>query len=327
MTADRPESYAALQQQASEWWVRLRSDRLTRAQAEAFRQWCASSPEHARAWREIVAVWQGLQPVMNEAARRDPGLAHPPAGSRGPAWRPGRRAFIGAALAAPACAVMAVHPPLALWPAVTEWAADYRTGTGEQRQVMLASQATVQMNTQTRFNLREDGAGGGIELLAGEVEIQVAPGLRRAFPVLAGDGRIDAQAALFNVRYTGPEVCVTCLQGELALQRGPERRILRPGMQSAYDERGIRGIHAVDPADVTAWRTGSLSFAGRPLSEVIDEINRYRRGRVVLRNARLGRQLVRMRFSIRQTDLALEMLRDLYGAQLTELPGGIVLMS
>jgi transmembrane sensor len=46
-----------------------------------------------------------------------------------------------------------------------------------------------------------------------------------------------------------------------------------------------------------------------------------------VRNADLAARRVRMRFEITQTDLALHMLRDLYGAQLTRLPGGIVLLS
>ncbi|NVI85263.1 iron dicitrate transport regulator FecR, partial [Janthinobacterium sp. BJB401] len=84
---------------------------------------------------------------------------------------------------------------------------------------------------------------------------------------------------------------------------------------------------AAPTGEANAWRTGALSFAGQPLADVVDEINRYRPGRVVLRNAELGRRLVRMRFSIGQTDGALAMIRDLYGAQMTSLPGGIVLLS
>lgn len=321
MTA-RPESYATIQQQADAWWVELRSERLTRAQADAFRQWCARSPQHARAWREVMEAWQAMAPVLDEAARRDPRLAHPARPTRGAAWRPGRRAFIGAALAAPACAVLAVRPPFALWPSVMDLAADYRTGTGEQRQVALP-EATVRMNTQTRIDLHAED----IELLGGEVEVQTSPGLRRPVTVLAGNGRLSAQAARFNVRYTGRSVCVTCLDGAVELLYGAERRQLQPDRQLSYDQRGMGEVDAVDPAVVSAWRTGSLNFVGRPLAEVIDEINRYRPGRVVLRNAELGRQSVRMRFAIDQTDAALQMLRDLYGARLTELPGGIVLMS
>ena len=89
----------------------------------------------------------------------------------------------------------------------------------------------------------------------------------------------------------------------------------------------MQAATAAPAGEASAWRTGALSFAGQPLSRVVDEINRYRPGRVVLRNAELGRRLVRMRFSITQMDGALAMIRDLTGAQMTSLPGGIVLLS
>jgi transmembrane sensor len=136
-----------------------------------------------------------------------------------------------------------------------------------------------------------------------------------------------AQSARFNVRHTDDAVCVTCLAGAVEVVWQQRRQTLDAGQQLVYDERGVQAATAAPKGEASAWRTGALSFAGQPLSQVVDEINRYRPGRVLLRNAELGRRLVRMRFSIRQMDGALAMIRDLYGAEMTSLPGGIVLLS
>ncbi|WP_139842715.1 DUF4880 domain-containing protein, partial [Janthinobacterium sp. GW458P] len=64
-TAD---SDAAIGQQAAAWWARLRADDFTRADADALRAWCASSPDHARAWRELQQLWQALDPALARAA-------------------------------------------------------------------------------------------------------------------------------------------------------------------------------------------------------------------------------------------------------------------
>jgi transmembrane sensor len=145
--------------------------------------------------------------------------------------------------------------------------------------------------------------------------------------VVAGAGRLLAQSARFNVRHTDDAVCVTCLAGAVEVVWQRRRQTLDAGQQLVYDERGVQAVTAAPKGEASAWRTGALSFAGQPLSQVVDEINRYRPGRVLLRNPELGRRLVRMRFSIRQMDGALAMIRDLYGAQMTSLPGGIVLLS
>lgn len=311
------DSDAAIGQQAAAWWARLRADDFTQADADALRAWCARSPEHARAWRELQQLWQALDPALTRAAatpQRANVLAFP--------LRPGRRAFLGGALAA-GVAVLALRPPLGAWPSLQELSADFRTGTGEQRQVALSQQMSVQMNTQTRINVRAPEA---IELLGGEAEI-LASGARQPVSVLAGAGRLLAQSARFNVRHTDDAVCVTCLAGAVEVVWQQRRQTLDAGQQLVYDERGVQAATAAQAGEASAWRTGALSFVGKPLSQVVDEINRYRPGRVLLRNAELGRRLVRMRFSIGQTDGALAMIRDLYGAQMTSLPGGIVLLS
>lgn len=323
MSAER-NAYDRIQAQAEAWWARLRSGKATRADADALRQWCAQSAEHARAWREVKAVWEALEPAAARAAQRDPAAA----GLAGravsvPCSRPGRRAFMGGAVAASAAAFLALRPPMELWPSVAEFAADYRTGTGEQRLVALSGQAVVQMNTQTRINLKADEAGDGVELVTGEAEVSTG---RAPLTVYAGGGRLVARGTRLNIRHTGPQVCVSCLEGSVDVEVAGQKRALERGMQLTYDAQGMRSPAQADTASVSAWRSGMLTFTDVPLADVIGEINRYRPGKLILRDAGIGRRLVQMRFAIRQTDTALTMIRELYGITLRELPGGIVLL-
>ena len=80
----------ALRREAQAWVLRLASGQATEADGAAFRQWCGQSVEHARAFKETRAAWQALQP----AAR-----ARAPSRWRARARAPGRRAFLGGALA------------------------------------------------------------------------------------------------------------------------------------------------------------------------------------------------------------------------------------
>jgi transmembrane sensor len=335
MSSSKPES--VLQRQAQAWWVRLHSGQATRADADAFRQWATHSKAHAQAWREVMRTWSALDPLLAEEAVRQASRARafPWFRALSGTWSglsaalhsPGRRAFLGGAVAASVVAgVVAVDPPLGLWPSVGELTADYRTATGEQRQLALAQGVSVRMNTQTLINRIGAGANPhGIALVTGEAE--VAANGASDFLVESGGGRLLARAARFNIRHTGAQVCVTCLDGRVTVSANGEQRSLEAGRQVTYDQAGLREVVRADEASVSTWRTGVLSFDRMPLSEVIDEINRYRPGKVLLRNDTLGRTLVRMQLNLRSIDNAPVMIRELYGARLRSLPGGIVVLS
>jgi ferric-dicitrate binding protein FerR (iron transport regulator) len=325
-----PDPETALLRQARAWLVRLTSGTVTPADAQAFRAWCAASPEHARAFAETKRLWQALEPAARQAAQDD--ALQGQAGQRGRGAhggsRTGRRAFLGGAVAA-AAAYCAVRPPLGLWPSLSDLDADYRTATGEQRRIVASSGVVVEMNTQTTMNVRQAGSDTGIELLRGEAEIDVLDASRTAVRVLAGGGRITAEQARVNVRLDGGEVCVTCLQG--AARVAVHDRLIELGraQQVVYGGAAMATPVAVsaDPATVTAWRQRELVFDDERLAKVVDEINRYRPGRLVLMNDGLGERKVQARFSLDQLADVIALIRDAYGAKVTALPGGVVLLS
>ncbi len=120
---------------------------------------------------------------------------------------------------------------------------------------------------------------------------------------------------------------MTCIDGRVLVTVAGQQRSLEAGRQVVFDKSGVQEVVRADVVNVSTWRTGRLSFDRTPLSEVIEEINRYRPGKVILRNEALGRTLVRMQLSLGSIDNALTMIRELYGAKVRNLPGGIVLLS
>ncbi|WP_241063830.1 FecR family protein [Achromobacter xylosoxidans] len=99
------------------------------------------------------------------------------------------------------------------------------------------------------------------------------------------------------------------------------------GQELRYDGQRVMPPVAADTEAVTAWRRGWLVFDRVPLADVVEELNRYRRGRLVLLNSRLGRRRVQARFALAQVADAEQLIRDAYGAEVTRLPGGVVLLS
>ncbi len=108
--------------------------------------------------------------------------------------------------------------------------------------------------------------------------------IRRAeFVVYAGEGRATATQASFNIRKDDDTVCVTCIRGNVHVQYRQRETVLQERQQLSYDARGIGSVASTDPKIVTAWQQGLLVFREVPLARVIDEVNRYRPGKIIPR--------------------------------------------
>jgi len=306
---------SVIQQEAQAWVVRLDTGQVSERDAQVFRHWCARSRAHASAFAEARAVWRAMAPAARAVQRAQ----------QKPPVRLARRAFLGGAVAA-SLGLLVLRPPLDIWPAVAGLGADYATGTGEQREVALDGGVLVQMNTQTRIDAAplENGAAA-LVLLAGEAQFQA--GLRGAarLRVHAGNGVVSADRARFNIRLFGLDVCVTCLAGRLRIAQPGNDVELAAGEQLRYRPGQFGVTRTAKGGDVSAWRQRLLVFKQSTLAEVVEEVNRYRPGKLILRGDALGKNRVQASFSLDRLDDVITLIQDVYGARVTRLPGGIVL--
>ena len=318
----------AMEREAHAWVRRLTSGDATVEDAEAFKLWRQQSAAHAIAFARASKLWE----TVGQAGHN---LRYDPASLGvlldGEAKRVmTRRLVLGGGLATAAAAVGAVtlRPPLELWPSWSEFAADYRTGTGEQRKVALSDNVSINLDTRTSIALRPDhGDTSRIELITGQASIATAPQQSRPVTVIASSGQTVASQASFDVRYLGAEVRVTCLGGEVRVEHEGNARTVRERQQIAYDERRMSDIVAIDLAVEAAWQEGLLIFRYTPLPKVVEEVNRYRSGRIFIVNAELNAHLINGRFHIDRIDEVLLQLEQAFGVKAKTLPGGIVLLS
>ena len=152
-----------------------------------------------------------------------------------------------------------------------------------------------------------------------------APG--QGVTVLAGSGRSRAHNGRFDVRNLDGKVCVTCVAGAVTVEHPGGTRGLMAGQQVQYEADAIGNTAAVSLEAATAWRSGKLVFDHARLSEVIDEINRYRNGRVLLMNEAAGERPVSGRFEIASLDLALLQLQESFELKARSLPAGLLILS
>lgn len=324
---DHTVSTDELKQQAWDWLRLLHSGRATTEDACGFREWVRTSPAHQTMYDEVRRRWGALKRPAGALLRANPDVAAYYGRTRREP-RQGRRAFLGAAVSTVAVSGVAIaYPPLGLWPAPSEWGADYRTAVGEQRSLALGERVNVTLNTRSSARRQVDrGETVGLDLLSGEAAIDLT-GSGRPFAVAASAGRTVAESGQFEVRHLDGKVCVTCVSGTVRVEHPAGDRTLQTRQQAIYDASSVRGAVGIDLADVSAWRQGMLVFNQTPLAEVLDEINRYRSGRVVLMNDAVRNKPVSGRFFTASLDLALWQLQESFQLHARPLPAGLLLLS
>lgn len=307
--------------QAQAWVRHLLSGQATQADGRALSAWRGADARHetafVRAARLHGLARQAAAELRAEQSGASPALSRP-APTR-------RRLLIGGAMAASAAGVAVLVGRAGS--AGGARPADFETAKGEIRQVQLAQGVSAELNTLTRIALRQDIGPGAFELLGGEALVIVDRSAGAPVSVLAQGGETMATRAKLSLRCIDGEVRVSCLDGA-ARVRSAGRTIELPGRHSVtYDMARMSPPTPIDPVTEGAWRRGLLVFRDERLGDVIEEINRYRTGRIVIASAGLRDRRVNGTFQTDRIDQVVDQLRLAYGVSATQLPGGVVLVA
>jgi transmembrane sensor len=232
---------------------------------------------------------------------------------------------LGGAIAVATAGYLVVNPPLGLWPSLEELSADYRTGKGEHRKIAVATDVSLELNTQTSIALRGVQDRTRIELISGEAAVGAASSAK-PFVMLAAGGSITATQADFNARCLDGVVAVTCLDGTVDVVQGGKSVRLAKAQQVSYSAAGIEDAVPIDPVPVAAWQSGLLIFRDRSLADVVEEVNRYRSGKIIITSSDLKSRIVNGTFQISKLDNFVGQVQQLFGAQSRSLLGGVVLL-
>jgi transmembrane sensor len=218
---------------------------------------------------------------------------------------------------------------------VGEWVraatADYHTGVGEQRLVRLEDGSTIQLNTDTAVNIAFSRDKRDIRLVKGEAAFTVVANPDRPFTVHSQSLHTRALGTIFSVRLHDNRISVTVLEHRVRVDESERSErspvILKEGEQVFfYHGQGMGEVHTVDTNTESSWQRGKVIFEGKPLAEVVDELNRYRRGRIVILNSTLRPLKVTGVFDVADPDAALRTIHRTLSIHETSLSPYFVLL-
>ena len=259
--------------EAAAWVARLRGSDRNAATEEGWRRWLSEDSAHAAQFKIATGVWNDPAQCVRKSTRRH-----------------GRIPALAALTAVLVLALVSViyHGTPIL----------FSTGIGERLSQTLPDGTQIELNTDTHIAVRYRARQREIVLQSGEVYFHVIKHEPRPFVVVAGDRQVVATGTSFVVRRDDGSVTpltVTLIEGCVMIRptnirdsvqnaSPSEATILNAGERARFPRYGAP-IRDTPPLDkVTSWREGELSFADTPLSQAVQEFNRYSLNRITVRS-------------------------------------------
>lgn len=309
----------SIDEQAAAWFSRRSGGGLSADEQHKLDAWLAADPAHERAFADLDLIWADFDQLERPALHR--GNVTP--------LRP-RKRWMPPALAA---SVVLVGALLALSQGVfmakpTQELSLFSV-PGEQKQVTLDDGTRIDLNVDTRLQVRLYEDRREVELIAGEAFFAVAPDAERPFDVIAGEGRVRVVGTRFGVRRSNEHLAVAVESGKVAVQpeAGHQQAMLGAGDGLDYDYRsGTLQQRRLGNEEIASWRQGQLIFRDRPLAQLLDELSHYRPAPVELADASLAERRVSGSVNIARPDAFLVALPQLLPVQVEYLAGGVAVV-
>ncbi|MDY7534795.1 FecR domain-containing protein [Pseudomonas sp. Bout1] len=252
---------------------------------EDFDRWLHSDDEHFEAWARVNRVWDtvGKQPATTKR--------HWPRRTRLPL------------LAAACVSAMAVCAALVLSPG---WRADYSTSTAQTREVILSDGSRLTLAPQSAVNVSFNDRQREVMLVQGEVFFEVVHDARKPFEVRSEDAVIRVLGTAFDVARRSSGLSVEVRDGTVGVN-GQYR--LAAGQRVWIDRQsGLGTQSAVTPTEVAGWVNGSQFFENASVAQVVEQLDRYQPGWIVIQDPALANKRVTGLYDMRDTQRALQAL-------------------
>jgi len=304
--------------EAARWFVCLQEPAVDVEAHRQFETWLGEHPQHRNEFELLQSLWNAADLVP--AARLQALCETPPA-------RSPRRPMLRYAVAA---SVVAVALGLGLFSGLnqpTPYTAEFSTALGERRHVALPDGSVIDLDSRSRIQVHFEKDRRRIELTEGEAMFNVEHDTRRPFVVEAGSGKVTVTGTRFDVRRGARETRVVVEQGTVKVQgrtaADDDFISLTAGLGTHVDAQGkVAAAYAVNPAELTAWRSGKLVFNNASLADVTEQVSRYRDKPLKVGSAAVGNLRLTSVFKSDNTDALLKALPSILPVAVRTLDDG-----
>lgn len=291
------------QQEALEWFSRLRQPGCDERERQAFGRWC-QDPRNAHAYAELEACWQQLQP--------------PPARPR-PQPTPVKRSRRGLGLALLFLLLLGALAYL-YWPLMQRLGSELHTDAGERRSVRLADGSTLHLDSASAMNIDLRARTRLLQLVQGQVFLEVKLD-GRALEVQVDDARIQVFGTQLMVARHAEYDELLVSNGKAMIVQGADQRMVEAGERVTFNQARIDPVHKANVKTADAWRTGHLLASDMPLAQVIERLASYQGRRVWMMDEQTAYRRVSGDFNLDRPGESLQALAAEQHLQLYDVLG------
>jgi len=271
--------------QASDWIAKI--DRgLSSQETAKFQRWMHKSSENMKVMLEVAQMWDKL----DELNRLSDVFPKSEVKSKANSHK-----FM--AIAASLVLLVSVLflqlnlSPLHTEPQYTALTTQYKTNIGERNTIHLPDSSVLLLNTNSLVNINYNQQARVIELVQGELHIDVAHNTSRPLQVVAGGKVIQAVGTAFNVEVTDDLVELIVTDGKVLVDYDSDSleiktissnaipvakgEIINLNSSLALTQSTVDKVALNDMSSKLSWRKGNLIFRGDSLADAIKEISRY----------------------------------------------------
>ena len=269
--------------QAAEWLVKLSADDAPPSprQLAEFEQWKQADARHASAVEKMQGLLGNLgslpaQPVATT-------LHHA-------ALSPSDDSTNWSQLAKMLCLVLVLLPTL--WLISPEHQrialfADQYTGTGEWQTITLSDQSQISLSSRSAINVRFTDQQRVVELLQGEILIDVSKDTQRPFVVQTPQGQLTALGTRFTVQRAAQSTRLSVFESRVRAtsnaapgsERTSSEKVLKPGQRISLFAGHLGAVETFDTASTeSAWQSHLLIIENQPLPGVLEQLTPHYAG-------------------------------------------------
>ncbi len=313
MNRNNTSSEDRLRDTALSWIARLRSNAATDADRGDFALWLAQDASNQRAMDEMLDMWDDLGSVK---AMPIPLHREEIAANRGD--------WLAGSMAIAASFVLAFF----LWPASSsmEKELQFQTAIGERSTYTLADDSVVTLNTNSKISVKYSKHHRSIKLIHGEAFFEVAKNPERPFEVNAGAAKVTALGTAFNILRKTDRADITVTEGVVRVTelgdtggRAPAIEVVHVNEYLIASNRGLEASGSIDTASHIAWQSGNLIAKEMNLRDLVEQLQRYRKIRILLSDRDIAAMTISGVFELDQPDSILHALELSLNLQVVEL--------
>ncbi len=297
--------------EACGWIAQLETGDLTSEDLLAFKEWMGRSPAHRKAIRRLAHLSNDMN-VLTEMAEPLKNAAKAYRSIKGNT----RRWFkmphaIGVSLVA--LMMFSILFFVNQTGYVENTPLMIATEVGVHREFKLSDGSTVMLNTNSELEVDFNAERRKVRLLKGEAYFQVAHNAKRPFIVYTGNQSVRAVGTAFLVRNIMKKIEVAVTEGRIEFTSPSvltKNVSLNAQHDSSYPSENLtskvyldageylvsqrntpKEVESISIAELQrklSWRNGMLDFSNTPLSEVIEDLNRYSSLNIVIADSELN---------------------------------------